>query len=113
MALFLMHLIRLYWRFVPEARRRHCLFRETCSRYVYREIESNGTLKGLRALWDRICACRPGFQLRVHQHRFEIVCRNGATIQDGDFGAIVLAALSPHRQVSAHCAAETTSPNWP
>jgi hypothetical protein len=53
--------IRLYWRAVPPHRRRTCLFRESCSRHVYRCTVELGLIGGLRALHDRVCRCRPGF----------------------------------------------------
>ena len=53
--------IRLYWRVTPPERRRTCIFRETCSRHVYRLTKEQGLLGGLGALLARVRRCRPGF----------------------------------------------------
>jgi uncharacterized protein len=53
--------IRVYWRLVPPGRRRTCLFAESCSRYVYRIAAAEGSIAGMRALWNRRRTCRPGY----------------------------------------------------
>lgn len=55
--------IRFYWFAWPALRRRRCLFRETCSKHVYRITERRGLMAGLRALRTRTQQCRPGFAL--------------------------------------------------
>lgn len=87
-------LIRCYWQLVPEVRRRRCLFRETCSRYVYRETQTLGARAGVVALWRRLCACRPGFQVRVREYSFEVVCRNGTIIPHAELGTVIVEALT-------------------
>ncbi|WP_366914024.1 membrane protein insertion efficiency factor YidD [Niabella sp.] len=60
MRYFLLLIIRLYW-LTPEKNRRRCLFKETCSRYVYRITRQQGLRAGLAALKDRRRKCRPGY----------------------------------------------------
>ena len=87
-------MIRLYWRIVPESRRRQCLFRETCSRYVYRQARESGVRGAFLAAYRRLRACRPGFQVQVRDYTFEVVCRDGTVITQADLGAVVTDALS-------------------
>ena len=54
-------LIRLYWRMVPEHRRPDCLFRVTCSQYVYDVTKEFGFISGVKALYTRWRTCRPGY----------------------------------------------------
>ena len=60
MRLPLLLLIQLYWRLWPAARRRHCLFRLSCSRHVYQATRRRGFRAGLVALRLRVRQCRPG-----------------------------------------------------
>lgn len=87
-------IIRLYWWIVPEHRRRRCLFRETCSVYVYRRTRESGARCGILAAYRRLSACRPGFQVQVRECTFEVVCRDGTIIPQSDLGAVVTDALA-------------------
>jgi hypothetical protein len=53
--------IQLYWAVWPTRWRRGCLFRESCSRHVYRRTQRSGFLEGIRALRQRYRTCRPGY----------------------------------------------------
>lgn len=58
--LFLL-LIRLYWFVWPRENRRTCLFRESCSRHVYRTTKDLGLVAGALAFGRRLTTCRPGY----------------------------------------------------
>jgi putative component of membrane protein insertase Oxa1/YidC/SpoIIIJ protein YidD len=62
----LLILIRGYWTVMPEGNRRRCLFRESCSRYVYRQAREKGLFGGLVALRHRWGNCRGGYHLFEH-----------------------------------------------
>ncbi|MFM5893100.1 MAG: hypothetical protein ACKOQM_01525 [Novosphingobium sp.] len=53
-------IIRTYWLLIPAYRRRKCLFKESCSRHVYRETDA-GFHDAIRAFRYRFGACRPGY----------------------------------------------------
>jgi len=55
--------IKIYWSLVPAHKRRTCIFRESCSRHVYRELNASGLIKGVAALRFRVANCRHGFHL--------------------------------------------------
>ena len=63
MSVLLRLAIRLYWRIWPAAWRRRCLYRESCSRHVYRIAAEAGFRPALRALRRRYRTCRPGYHL--------------------------------------------------
>ncbi len=50
----------MYW-LLPKGRRRECLFKESCSHYVFALIKSKGLKKGFKALLLRLKQCRPGY----------------------------------------------------
>ena len=58
-------LIKAYWFIIPESKRNCCIFRESCSRYVYRKIIEDGFFYGLKAFRFRYQNCRPGYQLII------------------------------------------------
>ena len=60
MRLISLLLIRIYWLF-PKNNRRECIFRESCSQYVYRITKRYGFKKGLLALKKRRQKCRSGY----------------------------------------------------
>ena len=57
--------VRLYWRLTNATRRRPCLFRESCSRHVYRITREGGALKGMVAFVGRFRRCRPGYAVEL------------------------------------------------
>jgi putative component of membrane protein insertase Oxa1/YidC/SpoIIIJ protein YidD len=63
MKYLLMLFIRLYWLAIPEAQRRKCLFKTSCSRYVYTVTRERGLWQGLIAFRYRFLNCRGGFQI--------------------------------------------------
>ncbi|MDI9310437.1 MAG: membrane protein insertion efficiency factor YidD [Limnohabitans sp.] len=56
-------IIRLYWLTKPKNRRPKCIFRQSCSNFVYEETLQNGFLKGLKAFHYRFKNCRSGFEI--------------------------------------------------
>ena len=61
MKYILITIITLYWKFVPESRRRKCLFKRSCSKYVYDILKKEGFSQGIRALLFRIRNCNPKY----------------------------------------------------
>jgi uncharacterized protein len=88
MKLLLLLLIKLYWKVIPEQKRRSCLFKETCSHYVFRHADEGGFFIGIRALLHRKRTCRKGFQLYSSLSGFEIELADGSIIKEDE--------ISPH-----------------
>ncbi|WP_411028053.1 membrane protein insertion efficiency factor YidD [Sphingobacterium sp. SRCM116780] len=66
MKYLLIILIKIYWQLIPRNKRRCCIFRVSCSQYVYQQSKQKGLIDGLKALHYRISNCRGGFQLFDH-----------------------------------------------
>lgn len=60
MRYILMAFIHLYW-IVPKNKRQQCIFKESCSRHVYRTAKENGLIKAVNAIRERKRQCRPGY----------------------------------------------------
>jgi len=63
MKYLLLFIIKAYWLLIPASKRKHCLFKQSCSNHVFQEAKTQGLLKGLKALLFRYRNCRPGYQL--------------------------------------------------
>lgn len=63
MKTLLLQLIKLYWGVLPASKRRKCIFRTSCSHYVYQTTKKEGFCKGITALKYRFLNCRSGFHV--------------------------------------------------
>jgi putative component of membrane protein insertase Oxa1/YidC/SpoIIIJ protein YidD len=61
MKLIILACIRLYWKLIPESKRRKCIFHESCSNYVYRQTKTCGSLAGINAFRFRFRNCRGSY----------------------------------------------------
>lgn len=50
--------IKSYWFLIPKEKRRHCVFRKSCSNYVYEVTQEKGFVKGIKAFIFRFRNCR-------------------------------------------------------
>ncbi|MFB9076761.1 membrane protein insertion efficiency factor YidD [Flavobacterium procerum] len=55
--------IRLYWFLIPQSKRRKCIFKKSCSNYVFETTQKEGFLKGLKAFQFRYKNCRGNFAI--------------------------------------------------
>jgi putative component of membrane protein insertase Oxa1/YidC/SpoIIIJ protein YidD len=85
-----MNIIRLYWKFIPEKKRRTCLFKESCSNYVYRHTNEHGFLQGVHALQDRIKKCRSGYEIYTGQNGFEMKLADGSIIMEEEISLNIM-----------------------
>lgn len=56
----LLLVIKIYWIVIPENKRRTCLFKQSCSHFVFSNTQEFGLLKGIKALQYRISTCKEG-----------------------------------------------------
>jgi len=92
MKFILLGIIKLYWKVIPEYKRRNCVFTESCSQYVYRITKEKGTISGLVALKQRFYKCRPGYILYFDRQNnsFELFLKNGSTIKEEEISSTLL-----------------------
>jgi len=55
--------IRLYWLIIPPERRRKCIFRHSCSKYVFDVTKHKGFRAGRKALLSRMRTCNSHFDI--------------------------------------------------
>lgn len=56
----LIGLVHVYQRYAPEARRRMCLFKPTCSEYAILALNKYGSIRGTIKTIDRLKRCKGG-----------------------------------------------------
>lgn len=93
MKYLLLSIIKSYWAIFPKHKRRHCIFSESCSNYVYRITMDKGFFLGLFALRKRYYQCRPGYTIYKDKQNntFNLGLTNGKIVK----GNIISPRLLP------------------
>jgi putative component of membrane protein insertase Oxa1/YidC/SpoIIIJ protein YidD len=86
----LLIIIKLYWNLIPESKRRTCLFKESCSNYVFRHTNEFGFLKGILAFRSRVKKCRGGYEIYTGQNGFEMRLADGSTIMEEEISLNIM-----------------------
>lgn len=73
MKYFLIWSIRIYWKIFPEKTRRKCIFKESCSHFVYAKTKEEGLVSGLKALRMRVKQCKPGYRIILLPNNEKVV----------------------------------------
>jgi uncharacterized protein len=86
MKFLLLGIIRTYWILVPEFRRRKCIFKNSCSNYVYEITEQKGFINGMRALKFRINNCKPEFDVFTNPitGQRQMILRDGQIVDENE-----------------------------
>lgn len=82
--------IQCYWFIVPKQKRRKCLFRVSCSNYVYNQTREEGLIAGLRALRYRINNCHPHYQIIDLDNKKMIITKNHKVIPEKELSEFIL-----------------------
>lgn len=82
--------IRQYWKYIPEEKRQVCLYKESCSRYVYRIFQEQGFLKGLQAMKYRFKNCHNNYSFITRDNKIYIETRTGDHIDQENISTKLL-----------------------
>lgn len=91
----LLLIIRIYWIVVPESKRKQCIFRESCSRYVWRITKTEGFRAGIRAFKFRNRHCCPGYAIYKHNNHYELKTANGLILKEDEIDERLLTTDNP------------------
>lgn len=95
MKYLLLLIIRIYWIAVPPSGRKQCIFRESCSRYVWRITISEGFLAGIRAFRFRNRHCCPGYAIYKYKNHYELKTVNGLILKENEIDERLLTTDNP------------------
>jgi len=82
MRALLLAVVRVYWAVWPRHLNRGCLYRETCSHYIYRVSREAGVLAGCRALLQRYQTCRAGYAVTTKDGELGLMLRDGSFVPE-------------------------------
>lgn len=51
----------MYWKTIPPSKRKKCIFKKSCSNYVFETTQKEGFINGLKTFWFRYKNCRGNF----------------------------------------------------
>lgn len=86
MKALLLLVIKMYWALIPKDKRRSCIFRTTCSHYVYHKTAQEGFYKGILALRYRFMNCRSGYHVFEHpiESTTKMILSSGQVISEDE-----------------------------
>jgi len=86
MKYILLFIIKVYWKIIPELKRGKCIYRRSCSHYVFDTTMERGLIEGLKALNYRFRTCNQYFQLYKNPmtSRTEGILSNGDTLTENE-----------------------------
>jgi putative component of membrane protein insertase Oxa1/YidC/SpoIIIJ protein YidD len=87
---FAKKLIEFYWKIIPEKNRKICIYRITCSRYIYNAFSNDGFISGFLAYFQRRRSCKNGYTIKYQNKMILIEDRNGLIIQEHDINPLIV-----------------------
>jgi len=78
--------IRMYWRLIPAHKRRRCIFKKSCSHFVFEKATQEGLASALKAFRYRFNTCRPGFKMLISpiDNKAILILKNGDVLEEKD-----------------------------
>lgn len=83
-------LIKLYQAFMPKQLRGRCLFKESCSNYVYRLTREKGFIAGKKALRYRIRNCKPNYFITENNGKILLVTAQNEVIEEKFISKLII-----------------------
>ena len=91
LALVFKLLIRSYWLVIPTNIRGRCLFKESCSRHVYRLLNEQGFKSGWKAFKTRYHSCRaPYAVITTEKGVRQLHLCTGEIVDEHDVSSVIL-----------------------
>lgn len=90
MKIFLLIIIKIYWVLIPKSKRRKCLFKSSCSNYVYKQTKSKGLLTGLKALKFRVQNCNPNYSIMQLGNEKILITKTNLILKEKEINESIL-----------------------
>ncbi len=79
-----MFIIKCYWHFYPKKYKPKCLYKESCSKHIFKKFKHEGLKAGLEAFHSRIQSCRPNYRFIEIDNEIVILTSNGKVITNNE-----------------------------
>ena len=90
MKYLLIFIILIYQAIIPLRFRGVCLFKESCSNFVYRKAKNGGFKGGIKALFFRIKNCHPGYRLIEINGQIHLLTSTYIVVEEKDIDERIL-----------------------
>lgn len=92
MKIILLKCIKIYWFLKPKNKFACCIFKKSCSHYVYEKTKEEGFISGIKALKFRISNCKYGFELYENSmdKKTYMILPNKEIIEEGEIAKRLL-----------------------
>jgi len=85
-----MLIIKFYQAFTPKAFRGKCLFKESCSNYVYRITKEVGLKDGINSFLFRLKNCRPGYYMIEEADKILLITVKNWVVEEKDISEKII-----------------------
>ena len=84
MKYILLFIVKGYWILKPKNKKPCCIFRKSCSHYIYDKTKKEGFIEGVKALRFRIKNCKYGFELFINpiNNKIQMILPNKSIIKE-------------------------------
>ncbi len=86
----LLLIIKIYWKLIPKSKRRKCLFKVSCSNYVFKITKEEGLTKGVKAFLFRVKNCNPNYSLIEMKEKKIIITKKNFLLEECDINESIL-----------------------
>ena len=83
-------LIELYWRNIPESKRRVCIYKTSCSKAVYSTINNKGFWIAIQFYLSRRSNCKDGYSFFFKEGKVHIKTRLGQILQEEEINPLLV-----------------------
>ncbi len=87
---FLLILIKLYWKLIPENKRRVCIYKDSCSNFIFRITKDKGIVNGIKALIYRLRNCNNSYTIHKKENILYIETSKGELIYLKDINPLIV-----------------------
>ncbi len=88
----LLFIIKVYWLIKPKNKKPCCIFRKSCSHYVYEITKNRGLFRGFQALRYRINNCKYGFEVYTDpvSKKYKMILPNKEVLEEEEIAKRLL-----------------------
>ena len=82
--------IKIYWLIFAERNRNICLYKESCSKKIFRKFIENGILSGIYTFYERLKNCRSSYKFIIEKEEIKIITKTGKIIENIEINPYIL-----------------------
>ncbi|MFM7683658.1 MAG: membrane protein insertion efficiency factor YidD [Bacteroidota bacterium] len=90
MTFILQFIIKIYWFMIPPTKRNQCLFKESCSKIVYRISQEQGFFSAIRTFYFRYKNCRSDYHLFLHNDQICLRTKENYILDNSEINPEIL-----------------------